>query len=167
MLAYSNFVEMSCEKNLVFAIYDRVRTLKHDEMFACNWRKFLIHTCILKFCQDVLSEDAMSRSLWSCSHAKTWRDALFARNWRMSRSLISFVCFSSNEMSWQLIYISLSTCCTTYERIHKFWRDVLTNDLYLAVFDFVEFIDSCSHIQILTRRFNWQYVSQFAIVLAC
>ena len=115
MLAYSNSVEMSCEKNFVFAIYDRARTLKHDEMFACNWRKFLIHTCILRFCQDVLSKNVIFRNLWSCSHAKIWRNALIARNWRMFRNLIFFVF------------------------MFQFERDVLTIDLYFA-FDLLHYM---------------------------
>ena len=120
--------------------------------FACNWRKSLIHTCIFRFCQDVLSEDAMSRSLWSCSHAKIWRDVLSARNWRMSRNLTSFVCFSSNEMSWQLIYISLSTCCITWKSIHLNSDEMLcllATDACFATYLFL------SHAQILTRCLQW------------
>ena len=53
--------------------------------FVCNWRKFLIHICIFRFCQDVLSKNVIFRNLWSCLHVKTWRNVLFVRNWRMTR----------------------------------------------------------------------------------
>ena len=88
------------------------------------------------------------------SHVRMWRHVLSTRNWRMSRNLTSFVCFSSNEMSWQLIYISLSTCCTTWESIYLNFDEMfclLATDACLAISDFVAFLDSCSHVQILTR----------------
>ena len=49
----------------------------------------------------------------------------------MLETWLLFVCLSSNEIPWQLIYISLSTCCTTYESIQKSWRDVLTT-IYIS-----------------------------------
>ena len=108
---------------------------------------------ILVACLDFVEMFDISQFL-ICSHVRMWRDVLFARNWRMSRNLISFVCFSSNEMSWQLIYISLSTCCITWESIHLSFDEMLcllAVDACLAVSDFVTFFDSCSHAQILTR----------------
>ena len=65
-----------------------------------------------------------------------------ACNWRMSRNFTSIrmLQFERDVLTyWSISRFRL----ITYKNILKFWRDVLTNDLYLAVFDFVAFCNSC------------------------
>ena len=121
-------------------------------------------TCenIKKFRRDVCNDLWISQfSIVVC--ARIWRDAVICS--RMSRSLIFFVCFSSDEMFFHLIVISLSTCA-----LLKNYTEVLTrclrDDLYISQF-LTSFLDSRLHVQILSRCLQNSYISQFAIVLAC
>ena len=66
----------------------------YDEMFVC---KFLIHARMSVLCRDVCS------------------DSYLAIYDRVCMFVIWFLCMlNSNEMSWQLIYISLPTCRITW-----------------------------------------------------
>ena len=124
MLACLNFAKMFAA-TLYFAIYDHM--LEYDEMFdACSWHiYFYSHAQILTKC--------LQRSIYLAVF-----DRCLIWIWLL------FVCFSSDEMFWQLIYISLSVyCCITYKSIFEFWRDVLTSDLCFAVYDFVAFFNDC------------------------
>ena len=99
--------------------------LHWNDNLSCNlWRdvccKFLIHIRMFRFCQNILQRYYILHFL-TCSHVKIWRDVV----WRMFRNSTFFVYLNSNEMFWQSICISFSTCCITRKIYFKFWRDVL------------------------------------------
>ena len=112
----------------------------YNEMFA---RKSLIYVRMFRFCQNVYN-DFIFCNLWFCAHARIWRDiwrmfvtysflftcsnsdemfatiiyfAIFDRVCMLDLSLIFIRMFQFERNVLQLIYISFSTCCTTYESI--------------------------------------------------
>ena len=133
-----------------------------DEMFVANFLFMLACLNFVKmFCNDIIF-----CNFWLYAHVKIWRNAV--------RCLIFLVCFNLNEMFWQLICFSFSICCIT----KKIWSFDELSLSTIYIFQFLISVDmfrfwivlAChvkvclNHVQILTRRRNWQYVSQFTIV---
>ena len=123
-------------------------SLNWDDNLSCKlkwiaWCTFSIHVCMFRFCQDVCN-DTIFCNLWF--YAKIWRDVVFDS--RMSRSLTFSICFNLNEMFFQSIVISFSTCA-----LLRNYTKILTKCLQRFIFSqfMISSFDSCLHAQILTR----------------
>ena len=78
-----------------------------------------------------------------------------------------FVCFSSDEMLWQLIYISLSTFVAYHEKIYISFDEMSWQTIHISQFwlcSIFRFLFTCSNLVEMSAVTR---ISQFTIVFAC
>ena len=111
---------------LYFAICDFTHMLKYDEMSLTHvsWH---IYSCLYV---QILTK----RLQWLIFAI---RDRVCIKIWLL------FVCFNSNEMFWQLIYISFLTfCCITCENTLNF-NEISWQTIYISQFAMIFLINIC------------------------
>ena len=80
------------------------------------------------------------RNIRPCLHARIlWRNAVLCLHVLHVSWFDSLFMLNPDEMPWQLIYISLSTCCITWRNIYLSFEKMPLQMIYL--FQFLTFVD--------------------------
>ena len=135
------FFDKNCY-NLQFLICLHARIRRDVSQFSFNLHVQILSRCLQWFISQIMI-------VFAC----LWFDF--------------FVCFSSNEMFWQLIYISFSTFVAYHEKIYINFDEMSWQTIHISQFwlcNIFRFLFTCSDF---VEMFTMIRISQFTIVFAC